>query len=185
MASTLLYSSAPHHIFDSPVFKNPFPAATENTTTPLSPNSNLRPPLNIPGRGLRPTATATPKADLSWKTEPVGLDKLYQISTSLPKSDWEITPIQAWFKLVERYPAHVLLSNIPTSTNPSTHLHPYPHSDSPTGYRSFPPGDRVNLLHKLKQGLSKIVNCFAFGAVMDEARFWEVVEKEMENVVQH
>lgn len=156
MASTLLYSSAPPHMFDSPSFQEPFPASTENTTS--------LPTFGTPVPGLAPTAPTTPKSDLSWKTEPLGLDKLYEISTSLPKSDWEITPIQAWFKLVERYPAHVFLSYVPDSTH------------SPR---------RQTLLDKLKQSLCGVVDCFAFGAVMDEARFWEIVEREMEGFVQH
>jgi hypothetical protein len=40
-------------------------------------------------------------------------------------------------------------------------------------------GGKEGFLAKLKKGLSKLVNCFAFGAVMDEARFWEVVEGVM------
>jgi hypothetical protein len=37
-------------------------------------------------------------------------------------------------------------------------------------------GAKEGLLPRLKKGLGKLVNCFAFGAVMDEAKFWEVVE---------
>jgi hypothetical protein len=37
-------------------------------------------------------------------------------------------------------------------------------------------GAKEGLLAKLKRGLGKVVDCFAFGAVMDEAKFWEVVE---------
>lgn len=31
------------------------------------------------------------------------------------------------------------------------------------------------VVEKLKKGLARVVDCFAFGAVMDERRFWEVV----------
>jgi len=30
------------------------------------------------------------------------LMKLYGMSTSLPREDWEMTPVQAWFTLVQR-----------------------------------------------------------------------------------
>lgn len=66
------------------------------------------------------------------------------MSLSLPTSDFEITPVQAWFLLSSHYEVQVLLSD--------------------------------HTLKLLKKGLGSLVQCFAFGAVMDEARFWEVVE---------
>ncbi|KAF4638027.1 hypothetical protein G7Y89_g46 [Cudoniella acicularis] len=39
----------------------------------------------------------------SWKAVSPSLDALYAMSRSLPKGDWEITPVQAWFLLVERW----------------------------------------------------------------------------------
>lgn len=77
------------------------------------------------------------------------------MSQSLPKGDWEITPVQAWFLLMGRLGINVLVE------------------DGGQG------GKKEGILAKLKKGLSKLVDCFAFGAVMDEARFWEVVERVM------
>jgi hypothetical protein len=69
------------------------------------------------------------------------------MSRSLPKQDWEVTPVQAWFLMVDRY-----------------------------GIEKIVNADRVE---KMRQGLAKLVECFAFGAVMDESRFWEVVQSAL------
>jgi len=74
------------------------------------------------------------------------------MSQSLPKGDWEITPVQAWFLLMGRLGVHALIEEASQG------------------------GGKEGLLAKLKRGLGKVVDCFAFGAVMDEAKFWEVVE---------
>jgi len=74
------------------------------------------------------------------------------MSQSLPKGDWEITPVQAWFLLMGRFGVNTLVED--------------------GGGAEKPEG----LLARLKRGLGKLVECFEFGAVMDEARFWEVVE---------
>jgi len=74
------------------------------------------------------------------------------MSQSLPKGDWEITPVQAWFLLMGRLGVETLVGD-----------------DGQAGAKE-------GLLPRLKKGLGKLVNCFAFGAVMDEAKFWEVVE---------
>jgi hypothetical protein len=77
------------------------------------------------------------------------------MSQSLPKGDWEITPVQAWFLLMGRLGVNALVED----------------SEQSEGKEA--------LLPRLKRGLGKLVDCFAFGAVMDEARFWEVVEGVM------
>ncbi|KUJ20019.1 uncharacterized protein LY89DRAFT_682824 [Mollisia scopiformis] len=46
---------------------------------------------------LSPTESAT------WTAPSLELKQLFEMSKSLPKGDWEITPVQAWFLLVERY----------------------------------------------------------------------------------
>ena len=77
------------------------------------------------------------------------------MSQSLPKGDWEITPVQAWFLLMGRLGVETLVGD-------GKHA-----------------GAKEGLLPRLKKGLGKLVNCFEFGAVMDEASFWEVVESIM------
>jgi hypothetical protein len=80
-----------------------------------------------------------------WEGSGVSLETLYAMSKSLPKGDFEITPVQAWFLLSERFGAKRLL-------------------------------ETKGVLEGLKKGLGKLVKCFAFGAVMEEGGFWEVVE---------
>jgi len=71
------------------------------------------------------------------------------MSQSLPREDWEITPVQAWFLLVSSYDMNNLL------------------------------GDGGAKLNELKRGLAKLVTCFDFGAVMDEGKFWNAVDEIM------
>jgi hypothetical protein len=37
----------------------------------------------------------------------------------------------------------------------------------------------LSRLEGLKRGVAKLVACWAFGAVMDEAKFWDVVKEVM------
>ena len=77
------------------------------------------------------------------------------MSQSLPKGDWEITPVQAWFLLMGRLGVNPLMEEgVKRKT-----------------------GLNEGFLAKLKSGLANLVSCFEFGAVMDEATFWEVVEE--------
>lgn len=64
------------------------------------------------------------------------------MSNSLPKGDFEITPVQAWFLLSQNYEV----------------------------------GRVLGQLEGLKRGIGKLVGCWAFGAVMDELKFWDVVK---------
>jgi hypothetical protein len=75
------------------------------------------------------------------------LQKLEEMSRSLPKQDWEVTPVQAWFLMVDRY-----------------------------GIEKVVNGDGVE---RMRQSLAQLVECFDFGAVMDESRFWEVVQNAL------
>jgi hypothetical protein len=68
------------------------------------------------------------------------------MSQSLPKGDFEITPVQAWFMLSARYEV----------------------------------GRVVGRIEGLKRRIGGLVSCFAFGAVMDEGRFWDVVGDVLE-----
>ena len=90
-----------------------------------------------------------PSASPKWTAPSLELTQLYAMSQSLQKGDWEITPVQAWFMLVERYDISAVI------------------------------GQEGGRLEKLKKGLGKLVGCFAFGAVMEEGRFWEVVSAVM------
>jgi hypothetical protein len=85
----------------------------------------------------------------TWTSPALELTKLWEMSQSLPKGDWEITPVQAWFLLSAAYDMKTLLAN--------------------GGAK----------LEALKRGLSKIVDCMGFGTVMDVGRFWGVVNSVM------
>lgn len=69
------------------------------------------------------------------------------MSKSLSTSDFEITPVQAWFMMVEKYDVRRVIEE--------------------------------KRLEALKRGLGVLVGCWAFGAVMDVGRFWEVVDRVM------
>ncbi|KAF7897968.1 uncharacterized protein EAF01_008934 [Botrytis porri] len=100
-------------------------------------------------------AQAPPKAfsgstsDISWSSSSVSLAQLYAMSQSLPVSDFEITPVQAWFMIAEKY-----------------------HNDieKVVGPRN---------MNSLKRGLGGLSRCYQFGAVMDVGSFWEVVDDVM------
>ncbi|KAG9235503.1 hypothetical protein BJ875DRAFT_268692 [Amylocarpus encephaloides] len=77
----------------------------------------------------------------------VTLANLEEMAKSLPKENWEITPVQAWFLLAGRYGVEYLV--------------------------------RLGKLEGIRRELSTLVGCFAYGAVMDEARFWDVVAREV------
>jgi hypothetical protein len=81
----------------------------------------------------------------SWTAPSLELTKLWEMSQSLPKGDFEITPVQAWFLLSQNYEV----------------------------------GRVLRKLDGLKGGISKLVGCWAFGAVMDELKFWDVVKSVM------
>jgi hypothetical protein len=116
--------------------------------------------------------TGYDETGLQWPAPALTLQSLYALSTSLPKSDWEITPVQAWFKL----------SSYLSSLNPKPPL-AYPNHTSIDSSPSeiFPERllrDR-ELMERLKREIAGLVDCFQFGAVLDEGRFWEVVEREL------
>lgn len=91
---------------------------------------------------------------LQWTvpTHEISLKGLREMSNSLPKGDWEITPVQGWFMLVERVGIEKLLGKDVNSVF-----------------------DGEERLGQLKKGLTELIQCWGFGAVMDEARFWHVV----------
>lgn len=85
----------------------------------------------------------------AWRSPALELTKLWEMSRSLPKGDWEITPVQAWFLLTAAYDSSVLLA------------------------------DGGKKLDALTKGLARFVNCLGFGTVLDIGRFWGVVNSVM------
>lgn len=85
----------------------------------------------------------------SWSVPSTDLCELWRMSQCLPREDWEITPVQAWFLLTERYDVKTLL------------------------------GKGGRRLCEIKKGLAELVGCFYFGAVMEREKFWDVVNRVM------
>lgn len=71
------------------------------------------------------------------------------MSRSLPTSSFEITPVQAWFMIVDKYRSEIA-KVVETSR-----------------------------MEDLKRGLGILSRCYQFGAVMDVESFWEVVDDVM------
>ncbi|TGO73442.1 hypothetical protein BELL_0361g00120 [Botrytis elliptica] len=88
-------------------------------------------------------------SEVSWFSSSVSLAQLYAMSQSLPVSDFEITPVQAWFMIAEKY--HNDIEKI-------------------VGTKT---------MNNLKRGLGSLSRCYQFGAVMDVDSFWEVVDDVM------
>jgi hypothetical protein len=85
----------------------------------------------------------------TWSAPSLELTSLWEMSQSLQKGDWEITPVQAWFMLTAAFDVSSLL------------------------------GGEGARLEALRKGLGKVVSCFGFGAVMDVLKFWDVVNDVM------
>jgi hypothetical protein len=85
----------------------------------------------------------------TWTSAAPELSKLWEMSQSLPKGDWEITPVQAWFLLTAAYDAQQLQAG------------------------------RGARLDALARGLARFVACQGFGTVLDVGRFWGVVHAVM------
>lgn len=47
----------------------------------------------------------------AWRSPALELAKLWEMSRSLSKGDWEMTPVQAWFLLTAAYDWSVLLAD--------------------------------------------------------------------------
>ncbi|RDL35024.1 uncharacterized protein BP5553_06955 [Venustampulla echinocandica] len=90
----------------------------------------------------------------SSKSSEDNLKQLEAMSRSLPKADWEITPVQAWFRMVEQFGVDWITAGSNAKGN-----------------------EAENVLEWVKKDLAKIVGCFAFGAVMDEKKFCDVMEE--------
>ncbi|RAL60908.1 hypothetical protein DID88_010233 [Monilinia fructigena] len=92
-----------------------------------------------------------PSSESSWYSSSISLSlaQLYAMSRSLPMSDVEITPVQAWFMIAEKYDSEI---------------------------ERVIEGRRIE---GLKRGLGGLSRCYQFGAVMDVESFWEVVNEVM------
>ncbi|KAH6715566.1 hypothetical protein BKA61DRAFT_575007 [Leptodontidium sp. MPI-SDFR-AT-0119] len=166
MATTHLFSHASS--FTRP---NPYPHAhpalsTHPSHLNLNPHHDRRPALHEGGGGggrsnPHPTIGAPGS---TWYVPPPNLQDLYQMSESLPKENWEITPVQAWFLLVGRYGWERLLR-----------VNGSPDGGGGGGEREAGRERGEKVMDSLKRGLAKLVSCLHFGSVMDEAGFWEVV----------
>jgi len=99
--------------------------------------SHAPPPVFASLASPAPTAATPLSQKVEWAVPSPELKQLYDMSQSLPKGDWEITPVQAWFLLMGKLGANALVA------------------DGGEG-----------LLAKLKMGLAKLVECFHFGAVL-------------------
>ncbi|KAF7944439.1 hypothetical protein EAE96_010833 [Botrytis aclada] len=86
---------------------------------------------------------------VSWFSSSVSLAQLYAMSQSLPVSDFEITPVQAWFMIAEKYGHEI---------------------EKVAG---------AKCMNGLKRGLGDLSRCYQFGAVMDVDSFWKVVDDVM------
>ncbi|ESZ93573.1 hypothetical protein SBOR_6056 [Sclerotinia borealis F-4128] len=88
-------------------------------------------------------------SESSWLSSYISLAQLYAMSQSLPTSDFEITPVQAWFMIAEKYHHEI---------------------DKVVGERR---------IEYLKRGLGSLSRCYQFGAVVDVESFWEIVDEVM------
>jgi hypothetical protein len=104
-----------------------------------------------------PTSTTPWTAPFSPVEE---LHKLHVMAEGMGTKDWEITPIQAWFKLVERLGVEKLFRRVGR-----------PEAESSVGGGA----GKVRVLDLVERELGKLVDCLGFGAVMNEGLFWEVV----------
>lgn len=98
------------------------------------------------------TTTSSAPSSLEDAASPTSLIdeiiKLHAMSTSLAKGDWEITPVQAWFLLLERVGVERLTGKVGQEN-----------------------------LDLLTARLSLLTRCFGFGAVMTKILFWDEVER--------
>lgn len=119
-------------------------SATQGLQTEKPRQGSLHHPIEIPAPGS------------TWRVPPLDLRGLYEMSECMPKENWEITPVQAWFLLVGRYGWERLIGK-------------------PRESQSVSGRGSEKAIDGLKRGLAKLVTCLGFGSVMDEIEFWGVV----------
>ena len=91
MASTFCLSNAPAAVYE---VKKAF---RTTSSSPFSPSSSS-------------SASKAASPVISWQSSGLTLQALYGLASSLCAGDKELTPVQAWFELAERYPVELLLS---------------------------------------------------------------------------
>ncbi|TGO07649.1 hypothetical protein BTUL_0257g00100 [Botrytis tulipae] len=128
-----------HHIPDTPP---PFDPAGDPSGHELMASTHIF--AQAPLEAFHESAS-----EVSWLSSSVSLTQLYAMSQSLPVSDFEITPVQAWFMIAEKY--HNDIEKVVGTTR----------------------------MNNLKRGLGSLSRCYQFGAVMDVDSFWEVVDNVM------
>ncbi|KAF7889193.1 hypothetical protein EAF00_009493 [Botryotinia globosa] len=128
-----------HHIPDTPL---PFDPAGDPSGHELMASTHIfaQAPLE---------AFDESTSEVSWVSSSVSLAQLYAMSQSLPVSDFEITPVQAWFMIAGKY--HNDIEKVVETQN----------------------------MNNLKRGLGSLSRCYQFGAVMDVDSFWEIVDDLM------
>lgn len=102
-------------------------------------------------------STSSSPSNSTWVTPAspsAELDKLREMSGSLVKEEWEITPVQAWFQLVDKIGMEKL--------------------------RRGNDGYGFLVFDKMQVELVKLVQCFGFGAVINEVLFWDVVRTHLD-----
>lgn len=93
MATHLALRTAPESIF-----KSPAKAAIDAISSKILPNHHPQPPKDDNNE------------DVSWQASGLTLQSLHGLACSFNKAaDIELTPVQAWFELAERYPSEVLM----------------------------------------------------------------------------
>jgi hypothetical protein len=130
----------------------------------------------------------------SWSVPTLELSQLWQMSQSLPKGDWEITPVQAWFLLTASYDVKRLLGEGGRHLDAlKTELSMYVYDQLSffldgilTCLMTFATfrSSKSSFTFGVSLTYFRLVGCFAFGAVMDESRFWDAVSGVMgENIL--
>ncbi|PVH81659.1 hypothetical protein DL98DRAFT_165074 [Cadophora sp. DSE1049] len=172
MATTHLFSHASS-------FTHPNPHPHTHPERALSPHSSH---THSHSQGLQTEKTKegnlhqvieAPAPGSTWRVPPLDLRGLYEMSECMPKENWEITPVQAWFLLVGRYGWERLVGKS-RSANTGFGI------GTGRGLRGDGRGGRggggrERAIDGLKKGLAKLVSCLGFGSVMDEVEFWGVV----------
>ncbi|KAL2068077.1 hypothetical protein VTL71DRAFT_16175 [Oculimacula yallundae] len=166
----------PHHnkprpptIFSPPTTNpNPNPTLVPRPKTSITTTITGTPSSSATIPCLHPTIGASPGS--TWLIPSPTLRGLYAMSQSMPKENWEITPVQAWFLLEERYGWDRLLGKRNGGDLGSRGAGNG--GEEEVGVRDE---DADGVLDALKKGLAKLVKCLDFGSVVDERGFWGVV----------
>lgn len=108
---------------------------------------------SVPGSAAGTTASTSPSASpasLRWSAPHISLQALRGLASSLNPGDLELTPVQAWFELSDRYPIALLLEG---------------------------PG---SALEALRRELNGLVRCQHYGAIIERMAFESVVSRTMD-----